>query len=263
METLSTREEAMLASVQRNAPFARLHLFTHNLGPQAQDLITRNSRGIQQHQLEELPFDLSISGSRSPSVGRYRKEGFDRFTADRVCHIYGFRYHPYLPVSLTTKYSSSPDSQECDRLFSSVKWSKFRRMLTDTRFSVNDQRHVITQLRGMYGHIFEPWIGPSHCQSWAWVDTDVVFGDMASWLDETSSIRGEKNFFFKDLDIWTAVDPDGYDAIRPHSQFTLFRQAKNPRVNDVWKYSREFGDFYNPSTSDFQRLDTLARFLVR
>jgi hypothetical protein len=147
-------------------------------------------------------------------------------------------------------YTSIP----CIRLFKSMQWAKYRQNRENRQYRTTDSRHVITQLRGMYGEIFESWIGPSSCESWAWVDFDIALGDLSSFI--------ARNEILDELDIWTVSDVSGYGAIYPRRQFTVHKQTKNPMVNQVWKDVKEFGDFSSDTVSGEKRINTLSRSIV-
>lgn len=81
------------------------------------------------------------------------------------------------------------------------------------------------------------------CESWAWVDLDVVLGDLSTW------INGNK--VLDKLDMWSVSNVSGFIAIYPRQEFTVHKQTQEPRVNEVWRLSDEFS-----------RIEKLTRSIV-
>ncbi|KAJ3396737.1 hypothetical protein HDU92_002103 [Lobulomyces angularis] len=133
---------------------------------------------------------------------KYKEGGFPNFAADKICSIFG----------------EEIESFNCKRLYAAIQWSQFR----------GENSPPIVQLRGMYGKIFEEWIGPNKCETWAWTDLDIVFGN----LDEFLTKNKEK---LSEVDVFTISGTD-YTNLYTRGQFTGHNQIKNSELtNNIWR----------------------------
>ncbi|RKO82736.1 hypothetical protein BDK51DRAFT_33407, partial [Blyttiomyces helicus] len=94
----------------------------------------------------------------------------------------------------------------------------------------------IMQFRGMYGRLFEEWIGPTHCGSWGWLDTDMLLGDVAGWLASSPEYRDADIATFSNLYMY-----GGPLSLYTRGQLTIHNQRRIPHiVNELWRGCKIF-----------------------
>lgn len=144
----------LVDSVARNAPYADLHIFVHN--------VTKKSFPLHLQRPNVKLVDLA---QVEPS---YRYRGFAGFAADRLCKL--FRNEG--PIDAAVGW----DGQDSDCAILEKKLGEF----------VGRGGKAIDQLRGLWGVLFDDWVSSNRCESWGWVDIGTAVGDMARWMDNTA-----------------------------------------------------------------------------
>ncbi|RKO83003.1 hypothetical protein BDK51DRAFT_50386, partial [Blyttiomyces helicus] len=95
----------------------------------------------------------------------------------------------------------------------------------------NTRYPPIMGLRGMYGRLFEEWVGPDKCDSWGWVDTDMLMGDIVGWLASSPEFRNADVATFSNV-----KEQYGPRALYTCGQFTIHNQRRVPHiVNELWR----------------------------
>ncbi|KAI9004038.1 hypothetical protein BC832DRAFT_621430 [Gaertneriomyces semiglobifer] len=145
---------------------------------------------------------------------RWAKGGWDMYVADNLCRMYE------LP----------PNSWDC---------AKIRRSVLNSS-NWEGRSSNLVQLRSAFGSLFQPWVNPSRCSSWAWADLDTLWGDLGNFLD-TSLVQESA--------VVTIAAGDQH-RLYTRGQFTAFNQTLVPQVNDLW---RQCSDLFN--------VDNLLRML--
>ncbi|RKO85868.1 hypothetical protein BDK51DRAFT_47520 [Blyttiomyces helicus] len=102
----------------------------------------------------------------------------------------------------------------------------------------------IMQFRGVYGRLFEEWIGPGHCDSWGWLDTDMLLGDVAGWLADSPEYRDADVATFSNLYKYA-----GPLSLYTRGQLTIHNQRRVPRiVNELWRGCKIFESLTSVAT---------------
>ncbi|KAI8917270.1 hypothetical protein DFJ77DRAFT_459784 [Powellomyces hirtus] len=203
--------DMFVESLARNAPHVSLHMFVHNDTIKPMKPISAEHAKLSNIHYVDLA-DIKPE---------YRETGWAGFTAERLCALYteipnppldGFFHDP----SSWRNRTASPTKAQCEELYTTLKPYGTK---------------IMIQMRGVYGQLFEEWIGPKKCSAWAWTDMDVVYGDLTHALSLTSTTMP-----------WAAdiVTLSAGDFFRHyvHGQFTAHMQWTTQKafsVNRLWR----------------------------
>ncbi|KAI9096646.1 hypothetical protein DFS34DRAFT_149610 [Phlyctochytrium arcticum] len=133
-------------------------------------------------------------GDVSPFWKHY---GWDEFVVNHMCRL----------------LDEDLESTDCNRLRKAIK----------SRSSAIGGNLV--QLRALHGELFSPWLKPSRCESWAWVDLDTLWGNLPHHLD-VPLLREQS-------DVYTLSYND-QNRFYTRGQFTAWNQ-RNMSVNTAWR----------------------------
>ncbi|KAJ3186167.1 hypothetical protein HDU85_007607 [Gaertneriomyces sp. JEL0708] len=145
---------------------------------------------------------------------RWAQGGWDIYVADNLCRMYD------LP----------PNSWDC---------AKIRRSVLESS-NLEGRSSNLVQLRSAFGSLFEPWVNPSRCSSWAWADLDTLWGDLGNFLDTP---------LVPESAVVTIAAGD-QNRLYTRGQFTAFNQTLVPEVNNLWR-----------QCSDLSNVDSLLKML--
>ncbi|RKO87393.1 hypothetical protein BDK51DRAFT_32164, partial [Blyttiomyces helicus] len=142
----------------------------------------------------------------------------------------------------TRRWSGFISDRVCTYLGSPIGSAACNATEAALEIGARDTRYPpIMHFRGMYGRLFEEWVGPDHCDSWGWVDTDMIMGDVVGWL--ASSIQ------YRDADITTFSNlfrNSGPLSLSTRGQLTIHNQRRVPHiVNELWRGCELLGSLEN------------------
>ncbi|KAJ2998621.1 hypothetical protein HDV02_004251 [Globomyces sp. JEL0801] len=115
-----------------------------------------------------------------------------------------------------------------------------------TRAILRADEHVwgsaLAQYRMVLGYALQEWIGPNHCNSWAYVDHDMIFGNINSFV--------QNNHHYWESDVVGFSSEDLPVRIFAPGQFTAHIQTKRPDyVNSLFSHCPMYANALNATNT--------------
>ena len=137
--------------------------------------------------------NVELLSSQYPNINFVNLHNIAQYTAHKMCRF----------------YKIAKDPLQCNRLIDAL---------------VNADNFVggaaVAQYRVMFGYAFSDFIGPGSCKSWAFIDSDMMLGDIESHI--------KLNQYFWDSDVITMHPVFRWDSIYTAGQFTAQILTKRP-----------------------------------
>ncbi|KAJ2998620.1 hypothetical protein HDV02_004250 [Globomyces sp. JEL0801] len=135
---------------------------------------------------------------------------FKEFTNVQFLNVHSIS--KFVAYHMCRYYSYKPYSASCIALTKALDYS---------------DRHVWASSLAQYRYAMQEWIGPSRCKSWAFVDHDIIFGDIEGYIRD--------NQYYWDSDVVGFATHSTSRTLFTPGQFTAHIQTKRPEyVNSLF-----------------------------